>query len=1062
MTKDVIERDRVAKQLDLTQSQLLIWTGQQLNPQSPIYNMAFTFEIFGEINTSVFEDAFTQLVHHSDTMRTVIELENGIPKQRILSDLSFVLQFFDFSGMQDKESHLQNWLSGESKDLFDLSKRLFDSALIKMDNSRFVWFLKQHHLITDGMSKTILFNGMSDLYKKILNDEKLTQILFPLYQDYINYESNLRKKEIDSPSNYWTDTINELSNHPPLFRKSNQERNTDSERLSLTLSKEKTKLLKALTLDPELRAWTQDLALFNIFSTLFLAFLFQKTNGKNISVGIPVPNRPSPSFKRTPGLFTELYPMLVKIDKNESFISLFEKVKNASFECLKNSGSGRSNQELSSSFNVVINYMNGSFGAFNGLPTKVDWVFADHVDPAHFLRLQIFNYEQAEEIEVAFDMNNSIFDEKQRMSARNDFEELLDLFLQDRTQAIQSVSTSELAFIQSLSKKEVSFPQEKTIVDCFEEQVSKSADRIAVIFKEERISYRELDEKVNQLAHYLRKNQVKEGTYVGLCLERSTAMIIAMLAIIKAGGTYVPIDPDYPQDRIDYILDDAALKIIVCQDNCSAQFQNKLVLILNLDTLSQEIEKESRAQPVVQLKPEHSLYIIYTSGSTGNPKGVIIEHKNLVRLFFNEGNLFDFSEKDVWTLFHSFCFDFSVWEMYGALLFGGTLLIVDKATARDPQKFSNLLQEKQVTVLNQTPSAFYSLQEFYNPTLIGNSIRYVIFGGEALNVSRLGKWKAVYPESKLINMFGITETTVHVTYKEITEKDIESGVSNVGFAIPTLECLILDEDKNYVPLGVSGEIYVGGAGVARGYLNRPALTAERFVKNPYGTSASDQLYKSGDLGMRLSDGSIQYLGRIDDQVKIRGHRIELGEIEYTLNQHKNVAQSICLVKEEIDNSKRLIAFVIAKSGYMQKNIDTYLQEKLPEYMIPSGVVAMDAFPLTGNGKVDKKAILKQNFNVDGPSEDYVEASSDFEQIISEIWSEVLGISALGVDQNFFRLGGDSLSGIRVLVRINEAFDLDLPVNTIFKKNTIRQLAKFAEDTITSLMLELDNSNVENT
>ncbi|MCR4034164.1 amino acid adenylation domain-containing protein, partial [Flavobacterium panacis] len=398
------------------------------------------------------------------------------------------------------------------------------------------------------------------------------------------------------------------------------------------------------------------------------------------------------------------------------------------------------------------------------------------------------------------------------------------------------------------------YPKDKTIIELFEEQVMNTPDAVAVVYDGEELSYRELNERSNQLGRYLRDQGVQADTLVGICLERSLEMLVGILGILKSGAAYVPIDPDYPQDRISYMVGDAGMKQVLSSSSSHKVLEQygDLSVVL-LDTDLGRMSNYSTENLSVAVRPSDLAYVIYTSGSTGNPKGVLITHNNVVRLFKNESCLFDFGTDDVWTLFHSFCFDFSVWEMYGALLHGGRLVVVPKAVTRDAISFRELLIREGVTVLNQTPGSFYALQEEFLSRVLDHSIRYVIFGGEALNPVYLQNWKELYPSCKMINMYGITETTVHVTYKELTSSDMLSSVSAIGCAIPTLGCYILDDNLNLLPVGVVGELCVGGAGVARGYLNRAELTAERFIANPF--AAGERIYKTGDLARWLPDGN---------------------------------------------------------------------------------------------------------------------------------------------------------------------------------------------------------------
>ena len=410
----------------------------------------------------------------------------------------------------------------------------------------------------------------------------------------------------------------------------------------------------------------------------------------------------------------------------------------------------------------------------------------------------------------------------------------------------------------------------------FEEQVTKTPDNIALVFEDESITYSELNARANKLANKLIEKGVKNGDYVALFIERSIEMVVGIYGIIKAGAVYVPINTMYPDDRVEYILKDCGANILLCgKTGLKVDFNGE-----RLDLKSDDVYSDNETAPNADITPESGLYVIYTSGTTGTPKGVEVMHRNVVRLMFNDKFEYDFNENDVWTMFHSYGFDFSVWEMYGATLYGGKLVVISEEEAMNTEKFIELLREQHVTVLNQVPTAFYNLLRFDNGEKL--DVRYLIFGGEALNPAKLKEWRENHSECKIVNMYGITETTVHVTYREIGDAEIKRGISDIGKAIPTLKTYIM-HDKKLCGIGVPGELCIVGDGLARGYLNRPELTAEKFVKNPFGEG---RMYRSGDLARWLPDGNIEYLGRIDEQVKIRGFRIELGEIENRIREIK--------------------------------------------------------------------------------------------------------------------------------------------------------------------------------
>ncbi|WP_113651832.1 polyketide synthase [Pedobacter namyangjuensis] len=588
-----------------------------------------------------------------------------------------------------------------------------------------------------------------------------------------------------------------------------------------------------------------------------------------------------------------------------------------------------------------------------------------------------------------------------------------------------------------------------TISALFSKQANLTPEGIALIFENEKLTYQQLEERSNQLAHYLINNGVTKEELIPICLNRSMEMIVGILGILKAGCAYVPIDPEYPRERITYILKDTRSKIIITNEE-----NNKLISslaqeieIISIDSNWDAITKMPTSLPEVDLQPDNLAYIIYTSGSTGTPKGVMIEHHNVVRLFFNEAPLYNFNENDVWPLFHSFCFDVSVWEMYGCLLFGGKLVIVPKHIAQNASEFGKLLQEHKVTILNQTPSAFYILQEsILASQTFPLQLRYIIFAGEALDPSKLKIWKERYSDCKLINMYGITETTVHATYKEITAAHTNSSKSVVGAPIPTLYIYVLDQNKEKSDIGVEGEIYVGGEGLARGYLNLPELSAARFIQDPFSSDPNARLYRSGDLAILLADGTFEYLGRMDDQVKVNGFRIELGEIASNINQFDNIDQCIVLAKETNFGEKKLVAYYQSSTSIDQQRLLKFLLDKMPAYMVPRIFVPIKAIPLTSNGKADKRALCQIKIERPELASLYKKPQSTIEKNIYDVWSTFLEIDQIGVNDNFFELGGNSLLAQRTIAILKNTYQYNLPITKVYQLPTIAALAKYLDKT----------------
>ncbi|HBP4241547.1 TPA: amino acid adenylation domain-containing protein, partial [Pseudomonas aeruginosa] len=541
-----------------------------------------------------------------------------------------------------------------------------------------------------------------------------------------------------------------------------------------------------------------------------------------------------------------------------------------------------------------------------------------------------------------------------------------------------------------------------TLQQRFEEQARQRPQAVALILDEQRLSYGELNARANRLAHCLIARGVGADVPVGLALERSLDMLVGLLAILKAGGAYLPLDPAAPEERLAHILDDSGVRLLLTQGHLLERLPRQAgVEVLAIDGLV--LDGYAESDPLPTLSADNLAYVIYTSGSTGKPKGTLLTHRNALRLFSATEAWFGFDERDVWTLFHSYAFDFSVWEIFGALLYGGRLVIVPQWVSRSPEDFYRLLCREGVTVLNQTPSAFKQLMAVACSADMATqqpALRYVIFGGEALDLQSLRPWFQRFGDRQpqLVNMYGITETTVHVTYRPVSEADLEGGlVSPIGGTIPDLSWYILDRDLNPVPRGAVGELYIGRAGLARGYLRRPGLSATRFVPNPFPGGAGERLYRTGDLARFQADGNIEYIGRIDHQVKVRGFRIELGEIEAALAGLAGVRDAVVLAHDGVGGTQ-LVGYVVADSAEdaerLRESLRESLKRHLPDYMVPAHLMLLERMPLTVNGKLDRQALPQPDASLSQQA--YRAPGSELEQRIAAIWAEILGVERVGL------------------------------------------------------------------
>ncbi|QKG84716.1 amino acid adenylation domain-containing protein [Kroppenstedtia pulmonis] len=608
--------------------------------------------------------------------------------------------------------------------------------------------------------------------------------------------------------------------------------------------------------------------------------------------------------------------------------------------------------------------------------------------------------------------------------------------------AISCLTAEELKLWEKWQGGMRNFSADQTLIELFEQQVRLYPEAPALQYGEESLTYRELNQRSNRLAHYLRSWGVGPDNLVGLCVDRSKDLVVGILGILKAGGAYVPLDPANPEERLAYIVNDTQISIVVtqrCMSEKLSQTDYRQVLLDGDELTGLPLRDDN---PVSGGTTENLAYVIYTSGSTGKPKGVMVSHKNVVRLFSSTKSWFEFDKNDVWTLFHSYAFDFAVWEMWGALLHGGKLVIVPYEVSRSPEDFYRLLVQEKVTVLNQTPSAFRQLIEAEARIGVPDALalRFVIFGGEALDIPMLRPWFDRHGDStpRLINMYGITETTVHVTYYPLTIADLDSSQGSViGKPIPDLKVRLMDIHGQLTPVGVIGEMYVGGDGVARGYLNRPDLTKERFMDHPFSNVSEGRMYRTGDLARLLSDGNLEYIGRVDHQVKIRGFRIELGEIESVLTQHEEVKEALVLVQEDEKSDKRLVAYIVAEEGTTTAVIRNHLLKMLPGHMIPAHFVFLPVFPLTPNGKIDRKALPAPDFTLSDL--EYTAPRNNDEKKVADLFAEVLGTDRVGIHHSFFEMGGHSLLATKVLLRFRDLFGTTVSFPIFFEFPTVAEL-----------------------
>jgi amino acid adenylation domain-containing protein len=1090
----------------LSFAQQRLWFLDQLQPGNSSYNVSRHLRIKGSFDRHALERALDALVERHESLRTVFRVQVNEPVQIIQSAQALPLPFIDLSelGENEREKETARLAGAHADTAFNLvSGPLLATQLIRLAPEDHILFLAVHHIVTDAWSTTLLIRELVTLYEAFRANEPSPLVDLPIqYADFAVWQRQfLQGETLERQLAYWK---RQLTGAPAMLelpldrpRPSVQTFRGDFE--TFALAADLSGALKDLALQ---EGATLFMALLAAFQTL----LWRHTRQDEIVIGAPIANRTRTETESLVGFFVNTLVMRASIGASMTFRELLRQVKETTLEAYSHQDLPfeklveeiQPERSLSHNplFQVTLSLQNvpQAFGLGNFT-----------VDPMGFdsnttrLDLEAYFWELPEGLMGEFVYSTDLFDRRtiQRLFQR--FQILVAGLTRNPDTRVSELplltpdEREQLVVGKSVTKTEIALPEShgkdagatthgrdaratsdgrdaRAASDCihkfFERQVEQSPQSLAVCYEEEQLSYDELNRRANRLAHHLIKHGAGPEKLIGLCVERSIDLVVSVLGILKSGAAYVPLDPAYPPDRLSLISRDAELTLVLTRQSLAAAFSDSTTAAICLDEQADEIAAAGDQNPELSLDSESIAYVIYTSGSTGTPKGVAVTHRNVARLMTVTAPLFHFSAADVWTLFHSCSFDFSVWEIWGALCYGGRLVIVPYLVSRSPEDFYELLSREKVTILNQTPSAFRQLiqaesnveKSDQRARLSPLSLREVIFGGEALELRTLKPWVDRHGDvrPRLVNMYGITETTVHVTYRPLTTAEVENDFASlIGRPLSDLQVYILDRQQQLAPIGVAGEMYVGGAGVARGYLRRPELTAERFVPDPFSDRPGARLYRTGDLARYLlprevSRGEpgceIEYLGRVDRQVKVRGFRIELGEIESVLAEHETVGE--CRVIPARDNAdQQLLAYVIAAPDQTTstETLRAFLKSRLPQYMVPASFISLDSWPLTPNGKIDERTLPPPDPSRSDLEGAFVAPRTDTEALLANLWSDVLRVEMIGINDNFFDLGGHSLLATQVMSRIRETFNVNMPLRYFFERPTVAGLAEFLRD-----------------
>ncbi len=885
---------------NLTKSQFLIWTGQKLHPDVPLYNMILAFTLTGRIDPDRFQRAFQAVVDRTDALRLVIEEHDDVPRQRVQDHLNAEVDTIDLSDQRDPNSAYRTWLDRRRTQMLDLTQRLFDCALVKLATDRHVWFLNQHHLIADVWSTSLVYRRTVDLYKTTAGGQPVPAITFPPFLDYIQYERSHR----DNPAfqrarHHW-----QKKHHPPpppplLYDKPQLTSTPNTVRVVCDLGVERSRRLRALATDNDIRGLTLDVTLFGLFLTTLFAWLHRVCGNRDLAIGAPSHNRPSAVFKQTVGLFIEVHPLRVTIAEQETFLSLLKKVTAEIHAFQRHAHPGTSDFSGNNAYRVLLNYIHTSFPDFDGLHMVPEWVHPGHGDAGHTLRLQVHDLDQSGRFVLHFDINRDNFDRPQRDWVVQHFLRLLDGFIANHHQPLAAVSLLSPEETQQdvtvYNQTQTAYPADRTVVKLFEQRVRQAPDAPAVVLNNQTLTYGQLNAKANQLAHYLRSLGVAPGTFVGIMMPRSIELVVAIWGVLKAGGAYVPLDPDYPAQRLAFMMRIAQTPVVLSQQDVQSNLPSPSVRVVCLDRDWATIATHKADHLTDTADMNDPAYVIFTSGSTGQPKGVVVAHRGLTNYAWWAKRQYLGDQILDFPFYTSFGFDLTVTSIFVPLIAGGRVVVYPHAHGKADLTLLRVLEDNQVGVIKLTPSHLSLVKDGVKRP---SRLKALIVGGEDLKTD-LAKAVTQSWEGKvaIYNEYGPTEATVGCMIHRY-DPAVDTGTSvPIGRPADNVRVYLLDQHLKPVTRGMPGQIYIGGDGLAKGYLRQPELTDERFVADPF--QPGQKMYRTGDRARWTDVRQMAFMGRDDGQVKIGGVRVEPGEVEAALSTQADIQECVVDVYEKL-------------------------------------------------------------------------------------------------------------------------------------------------------------------
>jgi amino acid adenylation domain-containing protein len=1057
----IIPQRRDTNKFPMSFAQERLWFLDQLEPNRPTYNLPDTHYFKGPLDLDALQRSLSEIVRRHELLRTTFQMVDGKPMQVIAPPQPLELPLIDISHLPDTEraAKAQQLADEDSIQPFDLSRDpLFRMQLVRLAEEEHLLLFTMHHIISDGWSLQVMAREMSALYEAYKAGQSFSLPELPIqYADFAVWQREwLQGEVLEKQLEYWREQLGgELPElELPFDYARPARRSYRGDAANLELNGEVSRRLKEIARESGTTFFMTLLAAFNVL-------LWRYTGQDDLLVGTPIANRTRRETENLIGFFVNTLVLRTKIKASSSFRELLEQVRQTTlgayehqdvpFEKLVEELQPERSLNRNPLFQVLFALQDAGELKLTGL--ELTWMDTQ-TDIAKF-DLSFYITEMDAGLYLCFEYDTDLFERATITRMLRHFQILAEKIAANpdaKLSELEILTQAERDQLWELNQNATDYGRDLCLHQIFESQVAAQPQALAVIDGEEQVTYEELNQRANQLAHFLRSKGVGPDVRVGVLLDRSLEFDVAVLGILKAGGAYVPLDNTYPRQRLQFMMEDAGMRLVLTEQDQSEVVTDATIEVVYLDNATELFASESRENPGNMNEADDLAYVMYTSGSTGQPKGVAVMHHSINRLVRNT-NYIQFDNSCRLAQGSNVSFDASTLEIWGALLNGGTLIVLPRDTVLSPLELKRAISKQQINAMWLTTSLFNQMAQSVPEAFA--SLRYMVFGGEASDAQAAKRVLERGRPQHLINGYGPTEGTTFTACYEVNEVAAGARTLPIGRAISNTEVWVLDQQMQLAPAGIAGELYIGGDGLAREYLGRPELTAEKFVPHPYSTKPGARLYRTGDMVRYLSDGNLDFLKRRDHQVKIRGFRVELGEIEAALDQYWGITESVVIDRDDPGGGTRLIAYIVPEEGVEPTSAELYafLKEKIPTYMIPSIFVTIEKIPLTPNGKVNRRELPVPEFSEDEASANFMAPRTPVEETLAEIWRETLSVSQVGVESNFFDLGGHSLLATRVISQIREKFGVELPLRVLFESPTIAGLGQHL-DTVQSKETEL--------